>query len=210
MEIFSALLSICAGNSPVAGEFPAQRPGTRIFDIFFDLRLNKRLSKQRRGCWFEKLLRLLWRHRNVNLMAEVWDVYYAYFFADEDHVITDPYSPLIVSNDVIKWKHFPCYWPFVRGIHRSPVNSPHKGQWCGVLIFSLICAWMNGWVNKREAGDLRRHEAHYNVIVMHFACSHMVGIGNSWIFAWGISVILPLGKVQYSDSEFQSEINVTQ
>ena len=44
-------------------------------------------------------------------------------------------------DDVIKWKHFPRYWPFVRGIHRSPVNSPHKGQWRGALIFSLICAW---------------------------------------------------------------------
>ena len=43
-------------------------------------------------------------------------------------------------DDVIKWKHFPCYWPFVRGIRRSPVNSPHKGQWHGALMFSLICA----------------------------------------------------------------------
>ena len=41
-------------------------------------------------------------------------------------------------DDVIKWKHFPRYWPFVRGIHRPPVNSPHKGQWCGALMFSLI------------------------------------------------------------------------
>ena len=53
METFSALLAICAGNSPVSGEFPAQRPVTRSFDIFFDLRLNKRLSKQSRGWWFE-------------------------------------------------------------------------------------------------------------------------------------------------------------
>ena len=50
-------------------------------------------------------------------------------------------------DDVIKWKHFPRYWPFVRGIHRSSVNSPHKGQWRGALMFSLICAWINGWVN---------------------------------------------------------------
>ena len=55
---------------------------------------------------------------------------------------------------------------FVRGIHRSPVNSPHKGQWRGVLMFSLICARINGWVNSREAGDLRRYRAHYDVIVM--------------------------------------------
>ena len=69
-------------------------------------------------------------------------------------------------DDVIKWKQFPRYWPFVWGIHRSPVNSPHKGQWCGVLMFSLICAWVNGWVNNREAGDLRSHRAHYEVTVM--------------------------------------------
>ena len=50
-------------------------------------------------------------------------------------------------------------------IHRSPENSPHKGQWRGALMLSLICAWINGWVNNNEAGDLRRHRAHYDVIV---------------------------------------------
>ena len=69
-------------------------------------------------------------------------------------------------DDVINWKHFPSYWFFVRGIHRSPVNSPHKGQWRGALIFSLICAWINGWLNNRDAGDLRRHGAHYDVTVI--------------------------------------------
>ena len=69
-----------------------------------------------------------------------------------------------MHDGVIKWKHFPRYWPFVRGIHRSPVNSTHKGQWRGALMFSLI--WINAWVNNREAGDLRRHSAHYDVIVM--------------------------------------------
>ena len=72
----------------------------------------------------------------------------------------------IAHNDVIKWKHFPRYWPFVRGIHRSSVNSPHKGQWRGALMLSLICARINGWVNNGEAGDLRRHRAHFDVIVM--------------------------------------------
>ena len=72
----------------------------------------------------------------------------------------------LAHDDVIKWKHFPRYWPFVRGIHRSPVNSPHKGQWRGALMFSLICVWINGWVNNREAGDLRRYRAHYYVSVM--------------------------------------------
>ena len=59
MEIFSALLAIGARNSPVPGEFTTQRPVTRSFDVFFDLRLNKRLSKQSRGWWFEMLSRLL-------------------------------------------------------------------------------------------------------------------------------------------------------
>ena len=74
----------------------------------------------------------------------------------------------LVHDDVIKWKKFPRYWPFVRGIHRSPVNSPHKGQWRGSLMFTLICARINGWVNNREAGDLRRYRTHYDVIVMWF------------------------------------------
>ena len=65
METFSALLAICAGNSPVPGEFPAQRPVTRSFHVFFDLRLNKPLSKQSWGWWFETLSRPLWRHCSV-------------------------------------------------------------------------------------------------------------------------------------------------
>ena len=69
-------------------------------------------------------------------------------------------------DDVIKWKHFPPNWPFVWGIYRSTVNSPHKGQWRGALRFSLIYAWMNSWANHGEAGDLRRLRAHCYVIVM--------------------------------------------
>ena len=65
MEIFSALLVICEGNSPVPGEFPAQRPVTRSFDVFFDLRLNKRLSKQSWGWWFETLPHPLWCYSNA-------------------------------------------------------------------------------------------------------------------------------------------------
>ena len=64
METFSALPNLCAGNSPVTGEFPAQRPVTRCFDVFFDLRLNKRLSKQSWGWWFETPSCPLWCHCN--------------------------------------------------------------------------------------------------------------------------------------------------
>ena len=70
------------------------------------------------------------------------------------------------------WRHqmetFPRSWPFVWRIHRSPVNSPHKGLWRGALLFSLICAWIDGWTNNRDAGDLRRHRAHYDVTVMFY------------------------------------------
>ena len=67
METFSALLAICAGNSPVPGEFPTQRPVTRSFDVYFDLRPNKRLSKRSWGWWFETQSRPLWRHRNAHI-----------------------------------------------------------------------------------------------------------------------------------------------
>ena len=83
-------------------------------------------------------------------------------------------------DDVIKWKHFPRNWPFVRRIHRSPVNSPHKGQRRRALMFPLICVWINDWVNNREAGDLRRHLDHYDVSVMAL-CIFMMTIGrNDW------------------------------
>ena len=69
-------------------------------------------------------------------------------------------------DDVIKWKHFPCYWTCVRDIHRVLANSPHKGQWRGALMFSLICAWIKGWINNGEAVDFRRHRFHYDVTLI--------------------------------------------
>ena len=91
---------------------------------------------------------------------------------------------VVVHDDVIKWKHFPRNWPFVRGIHRSPVNSPHKGQWRGALMFTLICARINGWVNNREAGDLRRYLPLYDVIVMGWVNynPHSILFELPWIF----------------------------
>ena len=62
-NIFRVTGPLC-GNSPVTGEFPAQRPVTRSFEVFFELRLNKRLSKQSWGWWFEKSSHLSWRHSN--------------------------------------------------------------------------------------------------------------------------------------------------
>ena len=74
------------------------------------------------------------------------------------------------------WLNTPCTWRrhqmetlsvLLAFCARSSVNSPHEGQWRGALMFSLICAWINGWVNNRDAGDLRRQLAHYDVIMMH-------------------------------------------
>ena len=79
-----------------------------------------------------------------------------------------PYLTLM-HDDVIKWKHFPRYWPFVRGIHRTPVHRwipRRKGSdgelWC----FLWSAPWINGWEKNCEVGDLRRHRAHYDVIVI--------------------------------------------
>ena len=84
-------------------------------------------------------------------------------------------------DDVIKWKYFPRYWPFVLRINRSPVNSPHKGQWRGTLMFSLICAWIYDWVNNGEAGDLRRYRAHSGVIAMiHHNCGKYTAFIRFW------------------------------
>ena len=77
METFSALLAICAGNSPVTGEFPAQRPVTRSFDFFFDLHMNKRLSKQSWGWWFETPSRSLCRHCNEYVLNVQYLIYYS-------------------------------------------------------------------------------------------------------------------------------------
>ena len=76
---------------------------------------------------------------------------------------------LCLHDHVIKWKHFPRYWPFVWGIHRAPMNSASKGMWRGALIFFFFfwsAPWINDSINNREAGNLRRHRAHCDVIVM--------------------------------------------
>ena len=82
------------------------------------------------------------------------------------------YDEILVRLWISKtwWRHqmeiCPRYWPFVRGIHQSSANHPHKGQWREALMFALICAWINGWVNNHETGVLRRHRTHCDVIVM--------------------------------------------
>ena len=80
-------------------------------------------------------------------------------------------------------------------MHRSPVNSPHKGQWCGALIFSLICVWINGWLNNREAGHLRRYYAHYDVSVM------MVLIRSHCVVSANLPPVKTCGEPCWSNSD---------
>ena len=97
-----------------------------------------------------------------------------------------------LHDDVMKWKHFPHYWPFVRGIHRSLVNSPHKGQWRGAFMFTLICVWINGCVNNREAGDLRRYRVHYDITLMSVLCFLLHG------YSWpDIAYTAAVGRLLY-------------
>ena len=88
METFSALLALCDRNSPVTGEFPSQRPVARSFDSFFDLRLNKWLSKQSWGWWFDTPSRSLWRHCNDKLTCHdvfmFWGVVFVWKNSDSD------------------------------------------------------------------------------------------------------------------------------
>ena len=88
------------------------------------------------------------------------------------------------------WRHqmqvfFQRYWPFVREIHRSPGISSDKGQWRGDLMFSLVCPWINGWVNDREAGDFRRHRTHYEITLMVYPVTSSL-IGTWTVGAWKI------------------------
>ena len=133
---------LCAGKSPGIGEFPTQMASNA------------------------ENISISWRHHVVGFqtsMAATTELCVTVAIPMMPHLCR---CTKYCHDDVHKWKHFPRSWPFVRGIHRSPVNSQHKGQWRGVLIFSLICVWINGWVNNGETGDLRRYRVHYNVSVM--------------------------------------------
>ena len=142
-------------------------------------------------CWLFK--HVLWHAYGRNFIDHTHEYNVKHMFRDCTIKITTT-SP----HDVIKWKHFPRYWPFVWGIHRSPVNSLHKGQWRGALMFSLICTLTNGWVNNREAGDLRRHRAHYDFIVMQRPMSQTKGEVNCristllfwtlWTISWAVYI----------------------
>ena len=107
-----------------------------------------------------------------------------------------------VYNDVIKWKHLSHYWPFVRGIHRWPVNSPHKGQWHGALMFCLICAGTNGWINNGDAGDLRWHRA-YDATVMNLILSFLTWVGRKLTHC---CLIMPRDQSRYVPGQWETSL----
>ena len=83
-----------------------------------------------------------------------------------DNTISCQKSRALIHDDVIKRKHFQRNWPFVRGIHRWPLDSPHKKPVTRSFDIYFICAWTNSWTNNRDAGDLRRHRTHYDDTLM--------------------------------------------
>ena len=128
METSSALLVLCAVNSLVTGEFPSQRPVTRSFDVFFLLRLNKSLSKQSWGWWFEKASRSLWRHWNgisstrsrlftyISLIYTLWQVLLAW-----SQVIRG----VVVKNKIVPFKFFSNNWKNSIHFYIKPSNPLH-------------------------------------------------------------------------------------
>ena len=113
---------------------------------------------------------IIWSHKNerdrtISLWLLIGEFHNAQCIF-VDFIVVVFFSATKIHDDVIKWKHFPRNWPFVRGIHRSRWIPCTKGQWRGALMFSLICARINDWINNREAGDLRRYRGHYDVTVM--------------------------------------------
>ena len=94
-------------------------------------------------------------HRSQLMLALILIPKVSFIRRNQSNIAQRTHDELITSrrfhDDVIKWKHFLRYWPFVRGIHKSPVNSLHKGQWRGALMFSLICA-LNKRLSKQEWG----------------------------------------------------------
>ena len=131
MKTFSVLLALCAGNSPVTGEFPSQRPVTPSFDTFFDLRLNKRLNKQSRRSRFETPSRSLWRHRNemwhisapniAHLSWSCWtrNIWLILFYASWCHQLS---RSLIIPDKRVPVNSFSCA---VISVLRNERNSNH-------------------------------------------------------------------------------------
>ena len=141
METFSALLALCGGNSPVTGKFPSQRPVTRSFDVFLDLRLNKRLNKQSWNWRFETPPCSLWRHCNDDIKCKFVFVFSTNNIARKGFIAVTSHE----CHDVPNHQPFDClfktllrlpskktpklrYWQWVTSPYKSTHNLPHDGQ----------------------------------------------------------------------------------
>ena len=138
METFSALLALYAGNSPVPGEFTAQRPVTRRFDVFFDLRLNKRLSKQWWGRWFETPSHSLWRHCNV-MACEIPQAAVAW---DALLVICINFSPS-TNNWISDYIHYKMWNVIAYLLPNVKCPTVEVWEWIGIFWtkWTTICRW---------------------------------------------------------------------
>ena len=178
METFSALLALCKGNPPVTGGFSSQRPLTQNFDIFLNWAWtnvwanNQDAGDLRRHCARR-------RHLQCHLFCTVNTMTVdglemqgpSYHNVD---IVPVEYSEVSIRL-VIHLKWISCIIIWITSLfHRSPVNSPHKGQWRGALMFSLICTRINGWVNNGEAGDLRRHRPLWRHCIDSFAATGII------------------------------------
>ena len=149
IETYSVLLAICAGNSPVNGEFPAQRPVTRSFDVFFDLRLNIRLSKQSWGWWFETPSCPLWRHCNERSTAgdkKLVPTIERYFFQD---IICFFCAPSSNTSSQSSRSHSLSYWiihttPMMYGFDHYAIMRPRYAR---VIRITLSLA-SNEWIHR--------------------------------------------------------------
>ena len=142
METFSALLYLCAGISPVPGEFPSQRSVTRSFDVFFDLSLNKTLIKQSRRLWFETASRSLWRHCNEHITSCCF-------------VLTSPYAP---NTFTYKYWYAISYMLLKRLLHNEIIQVIemflHWRQW--PTYFTVSTQFFAGYFVTHEAWVVTR------------------------------------------------------
>ena len=154
MKTFSTLLALCAGNSPVTGEFPSQRPMTRSFDVFSDLRLNKRLNKQSWGWWFETPSRPLWRHRKDEIHPKPpWKLLQTYSTKKTMHPVSlmkRSINPSFISRmDVVtfvtsncrpfQWLHMNVMGSFITRNSNVFVSCKSINcQWCDHSVFLIF------------------------------------------------------------------------
>ena len=147
METFSTLLALYAGNSPVTVEFPAQRPVTWSFDVFFDLRLNEQLSKQSLGWWFETPLCSLWRHCNEEYWSSSHCIGYATSFM------------YLVFSD------FPANWWYIHSIEYTMPETCwlgyNQGSICRCMadIMWLPYVDLSGGIDKVGCNDWASYSA---------------------------------------------------